>query len=414
MLRSCLASVTLIPGFVNPQRPEEAPTTTTTASAACKLLPPPGTSSFSQHRFAAPVNAFPKLNDPPANLGVSVLAALALPSKIAEAKKHRSSASLMNAIKDSSLTVWTQGNLIICLLGAVHFSSKSAEIAGQLVRHVKPDAVFVELCEKQLSGNIQTTTATSFVGAHNDTSTTAASGMRPSEAEESNLQPFFTELQSHFENAGYTLGGEIVIAVKEAVNLGAHVILGDDDLHRTRERITTAISKMDPAELQSAQSEFEQKVLAAYNRKVVELHERGLLEQLLAHLYVRGSTEDDAAIRGRELGIQIALAIQEVTLLDRKAVSRLVQEAEALAPTIMQALLSERDTYMANGLAFYSEKYPRMVAVVGIAHLDGIEQKLQAKGWERETREISAHLDKVEQKLLANGWKRKSSQTDAH
>lgn len=55
-------------------------------------------------------------------------------------------------------------------------------------------------------------------------------------------------------------------------------------------------------------------------------------------------------------------------------------QLQRLAPFLYEALVSERDVYMATGLNGLNE-LESIVAVVGIAHADGIEKSLQMNGW---------------------------------
>ena len=43
--------------------------------------------------------------------------------------------------------------------------------------------------------------------------------------------------------------------------------------------------------------------------------------------------------------------------------------------------VAERDTFMANGLNGLNQ-FPTTVAVMGIAHVDGVENNLRNMGWE--------------------------------
>ena len=50
------------------------------------------------------------------------------------------------------------------------------------------------------------------------------------------------------------------------------------------------------------------------------------------------------------------------------------------APELYNAMVAERDAYMANGINKL-DQFDKMVAVVGIAHVDGIEANLKERGW---------------------------------
>ena len=52
----------------------------------------------------------------------------------------------------------------------------------------------------------------------------------------------------------------------------------------------------------------------------------------------------------------------------------------SVAPKIYQAMVCERDLYMANGLDRLNQ-FDSIVAVMGIAHVDGVETILKERGW---------------------------------
>ena len=75
----------------------------------------------------------------------------------------------------------------------------------------------------------------------------------------------------------------------------------------------------------------------------------------------------------------------ENVCLERETENENVPDAEMdqmreQAPAIVQAMLDERDAYMAAGLDILTDKNV-ITAVMGIAHVDGVERSLQAKGW---------------------------------
>ena len=57
-----------------------------------------------------------------------------------------------------------------------------------------------------------------------------------------------------------------------------------------------------------------------------------------------------------------------------------MSQLEKMAPALYQALVSERDAYMAAGLNGLDE-LETIVAVVGVAHVDGIERSMSGNGW---------------------------------
>mmetsp|Transcript_31928 Transcript_31928/g.36896 ORF Transcript_31928/g.36896 Transcript_31928/m.36896 type:complete len:81 (-) Transcript_31928:57-299(-) len=62
-------------------------------------------------------------------------------------------------------------------------------------------------------------------------------------------------------------------------------------------------------------------------------------------------------------------------------VKALMANLKRAAPEIYGAMVAERDEYMARGLNELPNKYLTTVAVMGLAHIDGVEQNLMASGW---------------------------------
>jgi pheromone shutdown protein TraB len=61
-------------------------------------------------------------------------------------------------------------------------------------------------------------------------------------------------------------------------------------------------------------------------------------------------------------------------------VRKIMGQLQRVAPALYEALVSERDAYMAAGLNGLDE-LETIVAVMGIAHVDGVEQNLILNGW---------------------------------
>jgi pheromone shutdown protein TraB len=64
----------------------------------------------------------------------------------------------------------------------------------------------------------------------------------------------------------------------------------------------------------------------------------------------------------------------------KENVRKIMFQLQKAAPALYEALVSERDAYMAAGLNGLNE-LETIVAVMGIAHVDGVEQNLKINGW---------------------------------
>ena len=69
-------------------------------------------------------------------------------------------------------------------------------------------------------------------------------------------------------------------------------------------------------------------------------------------------------------------------LKTRENVRKIINELRDQAPALVSAMLDERDAYMAAGLDILTDKQV-ICAVMGIAHVDGVERNLGAKGWKK-------------------------------
>jgi pheromone shutdown protein TraB len=67
-------------------------------------------------------------------------------------------------------------------------------------------------------------------------------------------------------------------------------------------------------------------------------------------------------------------------LKTREKVRKIMSDLRSQAPFLVATLLDERDAYMAAGLDSLDDKDVTR-AVLGIAHLDGVERNLQARAW---------------------------------
>ena len=69
------------------------------------------------------------------------------------------------------------------------------------------------------------------------------------------------------------------------------------------------------------------------------------------------------------------------TMKAKENVKKIMGQLQKSAPALYQALVSERDAYMAAGLNGLND-FEAIVAVMGIAHVDGVEQNLRENGWQ--------------------------------
>lgn len=324
------------------------------------------------------------------------------------ASPAHATATLVSAksVCDDTVSVWSKNGRIIYLLGTAHVSTLSAQLAGQLVRDTNPRGVFIELDPKRISGsgalaqkfkgdestppparesNIIVPQISEVAGdggltlvsgpaSGGDSSQLPASKPPPPKKQSNNpimnaatavVGKQIKGLYSRLDSAGFDSGEEFVTAVKEGRKLGADIVLGDRDVEVTLRRVTEGLAKTDLKALLSPDSELE---------KALE-----------------GMVPVDAAVGERLAGgsssseLTDAQFKEEVTsfvetMKTKENVKKIMGQLQRVAPFLYEALVSERDVYMATGLNGLNE-LETIVAVVGIAHADGIESTLQQNGW---------------------------------
>ena len=311
------------------------------------------------------------------------------------------------SVCDSTVSTWSKNGRIIYLLGTAHISETSAELAGNLVKDVNPKGVFIELDPKRVSGT--GALAQKFKGDENTPAPPKESkiivpqisqvpgdgGLTLSSSGEtsgssigllaSTLPPKKKEgfnpvmqaataavgkqlkgLYSRLDSAGFDSGEEFVRAVKEGQKLGSDIVLGDRDVEVTLRRVTEGLAKTDLKTFLSPDSELE----------------RTLEEMVPVNAAVgnrlAGETGSDQ-LTDAEFKEELTSFVE--TMKTKENVKKIMGQLQRVAPFLYEALVSERDIYMATGLNGLNE-LETIVAVVGIAHADGIETTLQQNGWQ--------------------------------
>jgi pheromone shutdown protein TraB len=176
-------------------------------------------------------------------------------------------------------------------------------------------------------------------------------------------------MYSRLDAAGFDSGEEFVRAVKEGQKLGADIVLGDRDVEVTLRRVTEGLAKTDLKALLSPDSELEK-----------------TLEGMVPVNAAVGERLAGGSGSGQQQELTDAQFKEELTsfvetMKTKDNVKKIMGQLQRVAPFLYEALVSERDVYMATGLNGLNE-LETIVAVVGIAHADGIETTLQQNGWQ--------------------------------
>mmetsp|Transcript_4265 Transcript_4265/g.8351 ORF Transcript_4265/g.8351 Transcript_4265/m.8351 type:complete len:198 (+) Transcript_4265:2-595(+) len=172
-------------------------------------------------------------------------------------------------------------------------------------------------------------------------------------------------MYSKLDSEGFKAGEEFVLAIREGLAINAAIVLGDRDVEVTLRRLTEALSKTDLKKLFSSDSD---------------------LEQSLNSLMPGGGKGSYALSDSRSGdGSKEAVSKEQFkefveTVKARENVRLVMSQLKATAPELYDAMVGERDAYMARGLATL-DQFSTMVAVMGIAHVDGVESNLKERGW---------------------------------
>jgi hypothetical protein len=324
------------------------------------------------------------------------------------------------------------------ILGTAHISSSSAVLAGRMVRDLRPDVVFVELDAKRVaraipgggvggggavaapggagaggydaagSGNdptappaaattTTTTTKTSVIAASpppRDGASSSAATTNPFDVQSrlvdagskvvgESVRGMYTKLESE----GFKAGDEFATSVREGLAIGSTIVLGDRDVEITLRRLTMALAKTDIRKLLSPDSEVEKSM-------------EGLLPEGMKKSLTGQSSSSGGGGRGNDtgdaskmtsMGMEVSIDKDDFndfveTMKARENVRKIMSALRSTAPEIYEAMVAERDEYMGRGLDELGSNLPgrssgRTVAVVGMAHVDGIERYLASRGW---------------------------------
>ena len=168
--------------------------------------------------------------------------------------------------------------------------------------------------------------------------------------------------------AGFNPGEEFTLAMRMAKQQGdCDIILGDRDVQVTLQRLTQALAVTDLDKLTNPDSE---------------------LEKSMNELFGGGEATPDTLLPGSNAAQENPQQFKQdltkyvETLKSRDRVRQVMAQLNEAAPALVQVMLNERDAYMATGMDALNE-YEVITAVFGVAHQDGIERNLQAKGWKQ-------------------------------
>jgi len=283
--------------------------------------------------------------------------ALLLPSSAARAATRVALVSTA-ATCDPTVSVWKRGDRIVYLLGSAHISTVSANLAGQLVRDVHPDAVFIELDLKRVGGLkappalpysnepigpgdnaapakrsrllVPAISSSAVAVAVAGPTVTAASGALPmveGTAITGRGDPVgygaaaignaVRGMYKNLDKQGFKPGQEFLLAVREGQAIGADIVLGDRDVEVTLRRLSQAVAATDLKKLMDPNNE---------------------LEQSLRELMPAGS---GGSVGMGESAEDLSTFVETIKTRDR--VRKIMGQLKELAPALVEAMLWPRD-----------------------------------------------------------------------
>jgi pheromone shutdown protein TraB len=251
----------------------------------------------------------------------------------------------------------------VYLCGSAHISKSSIVDARQLVQAVRPDVVLLELCSSRRA--ILTLRDDDEEKQENETETETEKEEETSEANSSSKKMLDSVLKEFREGKGLsgvfmallswmysklgaqvevTPGAEFRAAFRQALLLNARIVLGDRDVKTTLSRTWHAMS----------------------------LWHKVKFVAMLLYMCVWGElTADD---------------VEELKQGD--VITRMIVELGSQFPSVLRTLLYERDEYLCESIravcAHGTDRHRagparRIVAVVGLGHVDGITRLWQER-----------------------------------
>ena len=306
-------------------------------------------------------------------------------------------------VDDSISVLVGPNNQKLTLIGTAHISEESVAQVRRIIRAQAPDTVMVELDPKRI-GKLKTGEKFEdygFVLPVSSSSSSSSSSASSSAAPGRSLVPappqppavvkavqgstnfFQTAANSlaaaalgkalsgfygNVEKIGFTAGGEFKAAGEEARKIDARVLLGDRDVEVTLSHLASALGQTTPEQFTA--------LADALDRLEGE-----------SGLFLGGDGGGKGASGSLALpaapGSLDGLSREEISsfmerLKTRSSITQLTSLMAQNVPALYNALIAERDAFMADAIAdrMTVEGSRSLVAVCGFAHVPGMEKAL--------------------------------------
>ncbi|KAJ4769365.1 TraB family protein [Rhynchospora pubera] len=218
-----------------------------------------------------------------------------------------------------------EGLCHVYLVGTAHVSQESCKEVKTVIRYLKPQVVFLELCPSRVNiltpQNFEVPTMSEMFDMWKNKKANPFGIL---------YSWFLAKVASKLE---VLPGAEFRVAYEEAMSYGARVILGDRPVQITLRRTWNGMSTWHKMKF--------------------------LYDILFQSVFLPGPDE-------------IVKMLKEMD--DADALTVVVQEMSKAFPTLMETLIVERDMYMSQALWRVAREHSSVVAVVGKGHLSGIKK----------------------------------------
>jgi pheromone shutdown protein TraB len=260
------------------------------------------------------------------------------------AARPRSAAAAAPPLCDEAVSALANGKSTVYLVGTAHVSDVSARLVAETIDAVRPTLVMVELDGKRVQG---------FGGEAPGPATPLAPAPVGQRIGAFVVGTVLRSLYKSLERLGLDTGQEFAVALRKARSAGVPVLLADRDVDETLRLVGDAVKKTTSKDLENFEAALSPALAGDLTRTV------------------------DVASRD-----SVASTVELVK--KRETVRTIVAALEANAPALYDALVDSRDAYMAASLLDRlgaAGPGQRVVAVVGMAHEDGIARRLAARGF---------------------------------
>lgn len=271
----------------------------------------------------------------------------------------------------SNPTTLHKGPVTVHLLGTMHIANASATAAHRLINDVHATGnlrkIFLELDDGRLEvlrkggdSSFDDVSTSSMLQSLLTAFTKGAGGRGGYDGLASMLRTTLKGVYQMLHRVGFASGVEFRAALNAAERLDVSVVTGDMEVSQTMNSLARAVaSDVSPGFL-----------LRALTSGGMTGNARNDVERAVMDAFSLMVSGDSNAAQAR---------LSQV--LDRDSIRGIVTSTREIAPNVCKALLDDRDEFMTHRLFAIAKNLERtsqqssVVAIVGLAHVDGIERK---------------------------------------